>query len=109
MRVLRERRAVRRPAGMRDSSLRGHLLLRDATGQIGYACHAAQAVEPARDQRRDAARVVASVLEPPQTFDQHRNDIALRGSADDSTHGYSFFFGGRQPGTETCRARATVS
>src|SRR5258705_80510 len=35
---------------------------------------------------RDAAGVVAAVLEPPQALDQDRNDVAPRRGADDAAH-----------------------
>ena len=39
--------------------------------------------------QRDAAGVVAAVLEPPQALDQDRDDVAARDRADDAAHGSS--------------------
>ncbi|HDR9292735.1 TPA: hypothetical protein QDB36_002316, partial [Burkholderia multivorans] len=42
-----------------------------------------------RFEHGDAARIVATVFEAPQSFDQHRNDITLRNCADNAAHEWS--------------------
>ena len=48
---------------------------------------AAQAQPAAVLADGDAGRVVATVFQPPQAFDQERRDILGRDRADDSAHG----------------------
>ncbi|MBU9439470.1 hypothetical protein KTE91_30810, partial [Burkholderia multivorans] len=50
-----------------------------------------------RFEHGDAARIVATVFEAPQSFDQHRNDITLRNCADNAAHEKSTFYGKRVP------------
>jgi len=45
------------------------------------------ATAPAALMDRDAARVVAAVLEPAQAFDEDGHDVAAADRGDDSTHG----------------------
>src|SRR5262245_9518165 len=84
MRVLRRRRAVRRPARVGDSRHRGLAL--HLGGQVVDARNGAHEVDGPIVQHRYAAGVVAAVLEPPQSLDQDRNDVTARRRADDAAH-----------------------
>src|SRR6202012_545693 len=41
-------------------------------------------------QHGDTARVVAAILQTPQSFDQNRDDVTLRYRADNATHKFAF-------------------
>ena len=88
-------------------------LLPDPGGKIGDPGDAPQSLKLAIGDRRDAARVVAPILEAAQAFDQDRQDVAPRRRADDPAHRYffpaGFLRGGVQRASDTCLARATVS
>jgi hypothetical protein len=84
MRVLGRRRAVRGPARVRDAGFSG-LLLRLGR-QVGNPRDGAREPDAVLAQERNAAGVVAPVLEPPQPFDQDRNDVAPCDGAHDAAH-----------------------
>ena len=54
--------------------------------EFRHARHAARALEYAVGVHRDAAGVIAAVLEATQAFDQDRNDVALGNRTDDAAH-----------------------
>ncbi len=77
-------RAVGGPAGVGDAG-EGLQVVRLRV-ELGHARHAAGALQPAVGIDGDAAGVIAAIFQAAQALDQHRNDIALRHGADDSTH-----------------------
>jgi len=86
MRVLRDGRAVRRPARMRDAGVAGQCLRGDVALQVGDAIDATRPRQRAVAIDHDAARVVAAVLEPLQAVDEVRQDVPLGHRPDNSTH-----------------------
>src|ERR1043165_4494162 len=106
--VFRGRRAVRSPARVRDPGQRGLVL--HPRSEVADAGHGAHEADGAVAQHGDATGIIAAVLQPPQPLDQGGHDVPARRRADNSAHGYPFFFvGGFQPGSETWRARESVS
>ncbi|MDR8760527.1 hypothetical protein FEP90_02211 [Burkholderia multivorans] len=89
MRVVRDGRAVRRPARVRDARRALEVRFANLRVEIGDARDAARALGRIRFEHGDAARIVATVFEAPQSFDQHRNDITLRNCADNAAHEWS--------------------
>ena len=88
VRVALARHAVRGPARVRDA---------DLAVRSGAASRASSSMRTLPTVRRrvevlgavedrDAGRVVAAVLEPPQTLHQDGDDVALRDCSDDSAH-----------------------
>ncbi len=95
VRVRGRRRAVRRPARVRDArqaldprrlGLRGEI--RDA-GRGDEPCEARRAGRAVDDG--ETGGVVAAILEPADAVDQDRNHVARRGRADDAAHGWVTF------------------
>ena len=89
MRVGRDRRAVGGPARVRDAGAAGNAVARSLLVQVGHARHAARAPQrriSVRALNRHAARVIAAILEPPQTFNQDRNNVAVGNRTDDAAH-----------------------
>src|SRR5262245_63524758 len=84
MRVLRRRRAVGRPARVGDPGHRGPAL--HPGGQVADPRNGAHEADGPIVQHRDAAGVVAAVLEAAQSLDQDRNDVTARRRADDAAH-----------------------
>ncbi|MDR8823023.1 hypothetical protein FEQ05_06775 [Burkholderia pseudomultivorans] len=84
--VVRDGRAVRRPARVRDTGRAFEVRFAHLRVEIGDARDAARALGAVRLEHGDAARIVATVFEAPQSFDQHRNDITLRNCADNAAH-----------------------
>ena len=83
---------MRGPAGVRNARARldvlgGHLRL-----EFGHPRRAARATQLAALVHRDAAGVVAAVLEPLQALDEDRNDVACADCADDAAHGRALKF-----------------
>ena len=72
MRVLFGRPAVRRPARVADAVVAGDRIERDDLLEVRQLAGAAPQVDGPVVHDRDARRVVAAVLEPPQAVDQHR-------------------------------------
>ena len=92
------RLAVRRPARVGDAVAAAERLARQLLDQAVELAFGAPGLETAVLDHRDAGRVVAAVLEAPQSVDEQRNDLAGSDVADDSAHG---------PGWRSCRARVT--
>src|SRR5690606_14636850 len=87
VRVALARRAVRRPAGMRDAELAFERMLRECLVEHLHLADRAHPLELLlRVEHREARRVIAAVFEPPQALDQDGYDIALGDGSDDSTH-----------------------
>ena len=88
MGVALARHPVGRPAGVGDADLAvgGGMVER----LIEHA-HLADRTQPGEVLRAvedcDAGRVVAAILEPPQSLHQDRHDVSLRDCSDDSAHG----------------------
>src|SRR6185436_10030427 len=76
-------RAVRGPAGVADAD--GALQADREARQLGDAAGTPDSFQTAIDDG-DAGRVVAAVLQPPQPFDQDRDDVTPRYRGDDSAH-----------------------
>src|SRR5690606_24703323 len=128
VRIRLARHAMRRPAGVGDAERRAQRLLIERVLKLLHLAETAQPLELAVAQHGEAGRVVASILEPPQTLHQNRRDVTLCNRTDDAAHGsilfvrscfavssllcverYFFFCGRCQPGTVVCRPRSRVS
>ena len=72
VRVVGDRRAVRRPARVRDARDAFEMRLAHLLVEIGDARDAARAPRLAVAEHGDAARIVAAIFEAPQSFDQDR-------------------------------------
>ena len=79
-------RAVRCPARVRDARLAADVLGARLRRELGDASGRTHALQAGAVHHRDARRVVAAILEAPQSLDQDRNDVAPRGGADDAAH-----------------------
>jgi hypothetical protein len=88
MRVVHGRRAVRRPARMRDPGRPDHAVAPDQRVELGDALGAARALEAAVLPDGHAAAVVAAVLEALQALDQDRDDVPGADRCNDSAHGF---------------------
>jgi hypothetical protein len=95
MRVVHRRRAVRRPARVRDAgralqATAGHLLqqLRHARGAARTLQAAGRPAAQAGLVHGHAAGIVAAVFEPLQALDEKGNDVARGNRADDAAHGW---------------------
>jgi len=86
VRVVHRRRAMRGPARVRDAGAGLDRVARDLGFEFGDARGAAGAAQLAALVHRDAAGVVAAVLEALQTLDQDRDDVAGADRTDDSAH-----------------------
>src|SRR5438477_9079507 len=91
MRIALGRRAMRRPARMRDAGLAGDVLRAGLHGELGDAAGGAHAFDAGAIYNGDAGRVVAPVFEAPQAVDQDRYDVAACRRADDAAHARSSF------------------
>ena len=80
------RRAMRRPARMRDAKVAMSLLPANLCGQLRHSTYAAHALQ-AIVQNHQSRRIISTIFEPAQPFQQNGHDIALRDGTDDSTHG----------------------
>jgi hypothetical protein len=87
VRVVHRRRAVRGPARVRDAGARAYALGLHVGRQFGHTRSAARAPQMPALVHRDAAAVVAAVLQPLQALDQDGNDVALADRTDDAAHG----------------------
>ena len=89
VRIVGRRRAVRRPARVRDAGRACQRQPVGLRGEIGDPRRADQTVELRRRVADHAQprRVVAAVLEAADAFDQDRDDVARGSRADDAAHG----------------------
>ena len=78
--------AVRSPAGVGNTRLAGQGLFTQQGFQLSNFANTAALVQRATRQHGHAGRVVAAIFQAVQAFEQDGGDIALRHSADDSTH-----------------------
>src|SRR5262245_58760146 len=87
MRVALARAAVCRPACVRDPAVRDERLLVERVLEArDLADRAASLDLRFAVQHGEACRVVAAVLEAPQTFHEHGNDVAFSDRAYDAAH-----------------------
>ena len=119
MRVRRRRRAVRRPARVRDAGVRraaaasSACAARSATRAVLTSRSRCGALPFADD--REAGRVVAAVLEPADAVDQDRDDVARATTRRrcrtwrQPFGAFGFLIGRFQPGTLTCARPAPRS
>ncbi len=93
--VVYHRRAVRGPAGVGNAGSALHVPAADLLHQLGDSRRAARALQApalraqAAGVHRHAAGVITPVLQPLQTLDQHRDEIAGGNPADDAAHSFS--------------------
>ena len=88
VRIVRQRRAMRRPAGVGDAGEAFHAGTAHLGFEVGHARGAARTLQPAVEVQRDAAGIVAAVLEALEAFEQNRGDVTLRYCSDDAAHRY---------------------
>ena len=86
MRIGLGRQAMRRPAGVPDPDNPLHRLVFEPPGEINELALGAAAFDPPVDQGRDPGRIIASIFEAPQPFNQAWRDRLLRYDANDSAH-----------------------
>ena len=86
MRVLFGRTAVGRPSRVADAVVAGDRVRADHLFEVGELAGAPPQVDRAVADHRDARRVVAPVLEAPQSVDEDGNDVLRSDVADDSAH-----------------------
>ena len=86
MRVLLGRPAVRRPARVADAVVPVERVDREDLFEARQLAGAAPQLDLAVAHDRDARRVVAAILEPPQPVDQNRQNLLLADVADDPAH-----------------------
>src|SRR5205085_2890741 len=84
--VVHRRRAVRRPARMRDANVPAERLLRQLAGQIVELPFRAAADELAMIDGANAGAIVPTIFEPLQSIEQARRDIRFSNDSDDSAH-----------------------
>ena len=89
--IVSSRRAVRCPAGVSNAGKALQMICLDLFLQLGHALSTACPQQLALRMNSNAARIVAPVLQTLQTFQQHGNNIALRHSANNSTHSQLLF------------------
>ncbi len=89
--IVSSRRAVRCPACMSNAGKALQMICLDLFLQLGHALSTACPQQLALRMNSNAARIVAPVLQTLQTFQQHGNNIALRHSANNSTHSQLLF------------------
>src|SRR2546428_3879078 len=85
------RRAVRRPARVRDAARSLHGLLRERVPQPLHASRDLAHYHTAAVLDRQARRVVPAVLEPPEALEQNRGRITRADVAHDAAHPQSSF------------------
>ncbi len=79
---------VRRPARVRDPGVACRRPAVQVLGQVGELARLLLDEDaPLRGEERDACRVVAAILEPPQPVDQDRRSVSRTDVADDAAHG----------------------
>ena len=86
MRVLFGRTAVGRPSCVTDAVVAGDRVRADHLFEVGELAGAPPQVDRAVADHRDARRVVAPVLEAPQSVDEDGNDVLRSDVADDAAH-----------------------
>ena len=87
MRIALAGNSVCRPASVRNPDLAGGRSLLERVVEHLHLANGAQARQMARAvQHRDAGRIVAAILEPPQALHQNGDDIAFGDRSDNSTH-----------------------
>src|SRR5205814_972427 len=104
---------VGRPAGVPEADRPLDRLVIEPAGEVGELALGAAAFDPPVDECRDPGRIIATVFEAAQTFEQPRSDRIPGDDADDAAH--QFFLRNRariaaaRPGLSTCCPRAIVS
>ena len=78
--------AVRRPAGVADAVVALERLRGDDVLEVRQLAGAAPQLDRAVAHDRDARRIVAAILEPPEAVDQDRQDSLATDVADDAAH-----------------------
>ena len=100
------RPAVRSPAGVGDTEVARKGNIRQIVGQQRDLAGVLAAAQDAVGDNRHAHRIVATVLQALEAFEQNGRYIPLRGGGNDAAHQWSSFFGGRrQPGMLRCLPR----
>src|ERR1700679_3422193 len=89
MSIVRGRDAVRGPAGVGNADVAADRSRVEGLLQDPHLADGAQAGDPAALEHGNAGRIVAAVLQAPQTFHENGNRIALRNDTHDSTHSCS--------------------
>ena len=89
VRVLLGRPSVRRPARVADAVLAVHGVHRDRLLQPRELARASSKLDRAVADDRNARRIVAAVLQPPQPVDQDRHDLLVPDVSDDAAHSVS--------------------
>src|SRR3546814_12759549 len=85
LRIARGRRAVGRPAGMRDAGLAGQPVIAKRLDQIVELSFGPAALVMPVDDGRDAGRIIAAILQPPQSPDPARPEERRAGKGRVST------------------------
>ena len=86
MGVALTRHAMRRPTRMGNAGRTGGLGLVDLRRQFGDTPDRAQAAQPGSIDQGQTGRIIASVFELAQAFEELGNDIAVGDRGDDATH-----------------------
>src|ERR1700722_6783604 len=89
MSIVRGRDAVRGPAGVGNADVAANRSRVERLLQDPHLADGAQAGDPSALEHGNAGRIVAAVLQAPQSFHQNGNRVALRNHTDDSTHSCS--------------------
>src|SRR5918911_1025257 len=98
MRIALGRRAMRRPARVRDAGAPGNALRARLRSELTDAPRGAQAFQRPALNDRDAGGVVAAVFQSPQAFDEQGDDVAARRGADDAAHARFSSWAASSPG-----------
>ena len=86
MRIVLARRAVRRPAGVRDPHRRAQTVLVEHRLQPLDLSQAPKPLEPAAAHDGQPRRIVAAILQAPQTLHENGDHVTLGYRAYDSAH-----------------------
>src|SRR5678815_2759819 len=90
MSVALARTAVRRTARMRDAARRVQGLLVERVLESRHLTDGTPALDlRVAIQHGETGRVVTAILEPPQSFHEHGNDVAFGDGAYDAAHSLS--------------------
>ena len=84
--VVLARPAVGRPAGVPDAAGAGERMEADLLGQVADLALDPPPPDPVAVEDGDAGRVVAAVLEPPQSLDEVGHRVPGADAADDAAH-----------------------
>ena len=98
VRVADRRRAMRRPARVRDSGASMQRLRRELSREIVELALRPAADELASIDRADAGQVIAAIFEPLEPIEQPLRDVALPDNPDNSAHKLT-----RQPSSSSAR------